>query len=240
MINKGNRPKLFFVTACLVAASVAGTIYVTSFTPHATESLQIKWEGAHSFSNNDDNTGFYERWCISHDGVWFEPDECRFEHRTDYNVAMRDLEEINHVEISARHAEQICDKMKIPCPENVVLDGYADTNTGNIRYAGYDDDMKVFHHFQIIGGSLFYKQGDIDDRWSPVITNMTRYNNEDGRYADLWQFDGDELGYYEKWCNVFDGDWINESYECGFADHQDYKAAKKDLRFVLSPVIKGT
>ena len=184
-----------------------------------------------------DNTGFYEKWCVSHDGVWFEPVECRFEYKIDYNVAMRDLENINHVEITGRYADQICEKMDILCPEGIVLDGYSDTQTGNVKYAGHNDD--VLYYFQIIGDNLFYKKGDTDDKWELVITNNTRYNNDDGKYTDLWQFNGDELGYYENWCKVFDGDWIAKSYECGFKDHSDYNAAKKEMKHVVSPIIEG-
>lgn len=199
------------------------------------QSSQIEWAKIHAFSN--DNTGFYEKWCIVHDGVWFEPAECRFEKKIDYDVAMMNLESTKLVEISGRYAEQICDKMNLVCSDDVVLAGNMNTITGNTEYV--ESNYDVTYHFQIIGESLFFKPDNSNDRWELVITNSTKYADDDGKYAHLWQFPGDELGYYESWCNVFDGDWLDKTYECGFKDIRDYNAAKKDLDYVLRPSIEG-
>lgn len=57
-------------------------------------------------------------------------------------------------------------------------------------------------------------------------------------YVATFDFEGDELGNYEKWCLENNGDWIKD-YDCGFANPKDHKQARDSLRVLTDVYVDG-
>ena len=150
--------------------------------------------------------------------------------------------------ITGVHAQNICILLGLVCSPETSFDAVFDSSDGYIKFA-YSKTNDMQYDFRIIDDVVEYKTNSFPTTtWMILDDNRLMWNDakkmdettgDDKTYVNFWQFSGDELGYYERWCNAFDGDWLDEPYKCGFKDLQDYNAAKKNLTQVLNPSIEG-
>jgi len=163
--NTKNAIKIGIVTTVIVGILIGGLYFVFENT---IETNDIEWEGINGPISFDEygDAEFYEEWCVSNNGVWFESAECKWEHRQDHYDAMDNLKFTKGVKILGEFAEKICYTMDIPCPENATFDASERIRTGEIVYTGYNLG-KIFN-FKIINEQLFYMQDGIHEDWSLV------------------------------------------------------------------------
>lgn len=156
------------IIAGVAITTIAGLTYLaTTFEDNPFEMQSTEWEGIHTLSDDADewDIKFHKEWCVSNNGVWFEPNECRWDDEQERRVALGNLKFQEIVEISGRFANQICDTMDIPCPENVTFEGVQDIKTGDIRYEGHN--LGNIYRFKIADDQLYYIQESIDDKKWP-------------------------------------------------------------------------
>ena len=150
--------------------------------------------------------------------------------------------------ITGVHAQNICMILELICTSDKIFPAAFDPDDGHAKFS-YTAANGIQYSFRLLDDHLQYKTnrglsewrtvGDDIGMWDDKVAANGETANDNDQYVHLWQFSGDELGYYERWCDVFDGDWLDGTYRCGFKDLQDYNAAKKDLTQVLNPSIEG-
>lgn len=148
------------IIAAVAVSAIAGLTYVTTMNEGNLEAQSTEWAGVHGpLSNNPDewDIEFHKNWCTSNNGVWFETTECKWKNSQDRYNAFDNYRLTEAVVISGKLAEQICDIMDIPCPENVTFDGSRTIKTGEIYYEG--SNLGKIYNFKITDdGQLSYVQ----------------------------------------------------------------------------------
>jgi len=75
-----------------------------------------------------------------------------------------------------------------------------------------------------------------------ISVGITQFSQEETilteEYVATFDFEGDELGNYEKWCLENNGDWLKD-YDCGFKDSKDHKKARHSLDELVNVSIRG-
>lgn len=158
---------LLFVIAGVAVSAITGLTYmVTMFEDNQLETQSNQWVGVYGPLANDPDEWdieFHKNWCTSNNGVWFETTECKWKNKEDRRNAF-DNYKLNEVTvISDKLANQICDTMDIPCPENVTFEGYRLLKTGEIFYEG--TSRGDVYRFKILNEQLFYMRDGIDEDW---------------------------------------------------------------------------
>lgn len=142
----------------VTGGAIAGLTYVTTMYEDNLEAQSAEWAGIHGPLTGADewDIEFHKNWCTSNNGVWFETTECKWKDVQDRRNAFDNYKLTQAVVISGELAEQICDTMEIPCPENVTFDGSQTIKTGEIRYEG--SNLGKIYNFKIIDGQLSHTQ----------------------------------------------------------------------------------
>lgn len=208
------------------------------------QSPQIKYEGSHSFRG--DPLGNYEEWCLTNDGEWFDKIfQCSFEHKKDYLKATASLHDLKSHQINGKFAFGICDVVGLKCNDFEVFDGTVSLDDNRIMYSHV---TKVADYdFMISDGDMHYKNNNAEvpefalyDFSEAQILEEKLSRTSD--YSVLFNFDGDELGNYEKWCfdnhGLFTKDSSNK-VSCEFVTAEDNTRASKQLSAMKNHFVTG-
>ncbi len=236
------------VTASIIIVVVVTFSAFTQFSPDddskVSESSQVKYEGTHSFRG--DPLGKYEKWCLTNDGDWFENIfHCSFEHKKDYLKATASLQDLKSHQIDGKFAFGICDVVGLKCDDFEVFDGTASLDDNRIMYSHV---TKVADYdFMISEGEMHHKNNNAE------VPEFALYDFSEAQslkeklstthdYSVLFNFDGDELGNYEKWCfenhGLFTKDPSNK-VSCEFVTAEDNARAGKQLSAMESHFVTG-
>ena len=236
------------VTASTIIAVVVIFSVFTQFSldndSKVSESPQIKYEGDHSFRG--DPLGNYEKWCLTNDGDWFENIfQCSFKHKKDYLKATASLQDLKSHQIDGKFAFGICEVVGLKCDDFDVFDGTASLDDNRIMYSHV---TKVADYdFMISEGEMYYKNNNAE------VPEFALYDFSDAQilkeklsripdYSVLFNFDGDELGNYEKWC--FDNHGLftknpSNKVSCEFVTAEDNTRASKQLSAMENHFVTG-
>lgn len=202
-----------------------------------------------SYSFSIDPLGNHQRWCEENKGIWNNDDiSCGFDHHKDALKAEVVLEDLQKQKISGKHAEDICEILVIPCPENPEFEGNVDLNNNHIHYNFVDE--KLDYQFRIINDKLEYNserfiEGELYStegqyvKW-PLDENERRKDI----YSRTYPVHSDLLGNYEKWCNDNNGKFheVTNGYSnfgCTFSLKSEMTVARERLVDLREKEITG-
>ena len=242
------RAVILGIIASIVVAVVATSVVIIQYSldndSKVLQSPQIKYEGSHSFRG--DPIGNYERWCLANNGDWFDKIfQCSFEHKKDYLKATAALADLKSHQINGKFVFGICDVVGLKCNDFDVFDGTASLDDNRITYSHV---TKVADYdFMISDGDLYYKDNnalvpkfELYDFSEAQILKETQSRTPD--YSVMFNFDGDELGNYEKWCFDNHGLYSKNNLEkvsCEFVTAEDNARATKQLSAMENYFVAG-
>ena len=150
----------------MIAGVTAGLAYtIVALDSNSMETQPTEWVGSHVLATDADawDAEFTKKWCVENNGTWFEPDECRWTDRQEHYDASDNYILNEAAVISGKLANQICDTMNMPCPENVTFKGDHLLKTGEIFYEG--TSRGDVYRFKILDGQLSHMRDGIDKDW---------------------------------------------------------------------------
>ena len=195
------------------------------------------FEYGHGFSDNFNGT-LVEQWCLDNNGIWIKSEnDCGFETETDQQLASSTLREFWNPPISTEKSQRICKFLEMECPSHVRFTGSLNPTTGEL-FVNYDY-KNISYQFDVTDSEIKYRIGKNSD-WMTFGGPSKPSSQEDivKTYVATFDFEGDELGNYEKWCIGNDGDWL-ENYDCGFETSQEHKSARDELKALEDVYITG-
>ncbi len=153
----------------MIAGVTTGLAYtITSLDSNSIETQPTEWAGSTvlSIDADDWDAEFTKKWCVENNGVWFEPNECKWADRQEHYDAWDNYKLNESAVISGKLANQICDTMDMPCPENVTFKGSQLLKTGEIFYEG--TSRGDVYRFKILDEQLSYMRDGIDVDWNNI------------------------------------------------------------------------
>ena len=169
--------------------------------------------------------------------------------------------------ITGVHAQNICKILDVGCPSNKTFQAVLDTNDGYTKFTysqiGVANTFSGDYHFRIIDNELDYKtprnptewitfvDADFDGSWmwdDDALARGETINDDDlsvKEYSRTFQFEGDELGNYEQWCQNSFGIFSKDNPDhhgnvtCEFTDPSVYEKARDALHKLEKTTITG-
>ncbi len=189
---------------------------------------------------------YFETICLENNGELIKYDNCKFNSDSDLRSAQIQYDQgVNFYWIKGEYAEKICEIVDIPCPEDVKFKGKLDG-----KKLKYDFVSKTQRYgFELIGNSLTYYGKDlVDGKWvvtvaweDPIKINLEDDNGSESHienYSAAFEFNGDELGNYEKWCGENNGIWTQEKIACEYLTSKDHKNARRSLNTLVNVYVQ--